>query len=72
MLSSSWFRSYLTNRIYFISVNGTESGEAIITCGVLQASAIRPLLFLLYINEMLCSPRGERLFADDTNLFIMG
>jgi hypothetical protein len=70
----SWFKSYLTNRRQFTSVNGTDSGEAIITCGVPQGSVLGPLLFLLYINDMPNAVPGEklRLFADDTNLFITG
>ena len=43
-------------------------------CGVPQGSTLRPLLFLLYVNDISRVLPGENveLFADDTNLFISG
>ena len=69
----SWFQSYLKNRKQFTSVNGVCSDDALITCGVPQGSVLGPILFLLYINDMPNAVPGEklRLFADDTNLFVV-
>jgi len=68
----SWFKSYLSNRMQYVSVNGCHSSKLPVTCVVPQGSVLRPLLFLLYLNDINDSVPGEKikLFADDTNLFI--
>ena len=48
---------------------GTTSNLTPITCGVSQGSTLRPLLFLLYINDLpLVSNLNTKLFAGDTVL----
>ena len=70
-LPNGWFRSYLTNRQQFISVNNSDSDPLQITCGVPQGSVLGPVLFLIYMNDFTnCSSIFDfHLFADDTNLF---
>ena len=46
-VSSHWFKSHLSNRNQYISINGYESGLAAISCGVPQGSVLGLLLFLL-------------------------
>ena len=69
-----WFKSYLSNRIQYVSYEGCESTKRNITCGVPQGSILGPLLFLIYINDL--SLVSEKLFsilfADDSNMFLTG
>ena len=44
-VSNEWFKSYLSNRNQYVSINGYESGLAILSCGVLQGSVLGLFLF---------------------------
>ena len=72
--SFKWFKSYLCNCTQFVKIDEIESSMETITCGVSQGSTLRPLLFLLYINDLPNSSEklSFRIFADDTNIFFTG
>ena len=67
------FKSYLSNRSQYVSINGYESGLAAINCGVPQGSVLRPLLALLYVNDLNQAIKFCKVyhFADDTNLLCL-
>ena len=66
----SWFKSYLSDRQQFVHINGYDSSMSNIHCGVPQGSILGPLLFLIYINDILNSSSILKftLFADDTTV----
>ena len=71
-IANKWFKSYLTNRYQFVSINGYSSDKMKVTYGIPQGSILGPLLFLLYINDLNTAIKigSIRHFADDTNLII--
>ena len=73
-VSYDWFKSYLSNRNQYVSINGYESGLAALNCGVPQGSVLGPLLFLLYINDLNQAIKFCKVhhFTDDTNPLCLG
>ena len=61
-----WIGSFLSDRSVAISVDGVLSNLHSISAGVPQGSVISPVLFILFINDLLTSTSSSiRPFADD-------
>jgi hypothetical protein len=67
-----WFTSYLSSRKQRVVYANSSSKWSSINAGVPQGSILGPLLFLIYINDIIGNINANiRLFADDTSLYIV-
>uniref|UniRef100_A0A3B3BUC2 Reverse transcriptase domain-containing protein n=1 Tax=Oryzias melastigma TaxID=30732 RepID=A0A3B3BUC2_ORYME len=69
-----WLRSYLENRVQYVTINNTDSNLENIFCGLPQGSVLGPKLFSIYINDIFLMSKKLKfiMFADDTNMFCSG
>ena len=67
------FKDYLINRKQCVIVEGVKSAPKDIKAGVPQGSRLGPLLFIIFINDIVNDIESEILiFADDTTLLASG
>lgn len=78
--SLEWISSYLTNRRQRVVIqrDGERyfSSEGTLKLGIPQGSVLGPILFIFYVNnfasEVLVPKSHSVLFADDTNILVVG
>ena len=65
-----WIEQFLTNRTQTVQVEGVLSSPQAVVSGVPQGTVLGPILFLLYINDLLPTLKNCKglCFADDTKL----
>ena len=65
-----WIKAFLSNCRQIVNFNGMKSDPATVLSGTLQGSVLRPILFVIYINDLPDVVKcGTYLFAaDDTKI----
>jgi len=68
---NDWFNSYLSYRYQYTEFNQIQSLILKVICGVPHGSIFGPILFLVYINDIIyCTDLFLLSFADDTTLYM--
>ncbi len=70
-VACNWFHSYLMDRQQCVAIGDIKSKFVQVTKGVLQGSVLGPVLFTLYINNIVSVISGcnFHFYADDTVLY---
>ena len=65
-----WIQAFLQGRTQEVMVNGQRSKADNVISGVPQGTVLGPILFVIYINDLLdCINSNGLMFADDTKIF---
>ena len=70
--SIEWFKSYLSNRYQYVRVQDAMSNLLQLNFGVPQGSILGPLLFTVYVNDLLLVSRHCKsvCYVDDCKLYL--
>ena len=65
-----WIRSFLSDRLHRLSIDGDLSNDIVLNTGAPQSCVLSPVLFSIYTNELMCNKDILTLikFADDMAL----
>ena len=68
----AWFKSYVSSRKQVVRIGSALSDPLHLTTGVAQGSILGPVLFTLYINDLLSVPKKCKTmgYVDDTKLLL--
>ena len=67
-----WIKDFLAFRTQTVVINNCRSLKRSVTSGVPQGSVLGPLLFILYINDLILASNRSSVyvFADDSKIFL--
>ena len=66
----NWISSFLSSQYQRVVVNGEKSKWFPVDSGVLQGSVLRPLLFILYVNDIPDLVDSKiKMFTDDIKIY---
>ena len=73
-IDPSWFRAYLSNRYQSVKIDNVISSPKKVIFGVPQGSILCPILFTIYVNNLIRHLPGCFLiqYAEDTQIIIEG
>ena len=67
---NNWFKSFMSNRMQRVVVDGHSSNYGIVNAGVPQGSVLGSMLFIVFINDIAEGLESNvSLYADDSLLF---
>ena len=67
----SWLDAFLTNRQQYVVVDNCKSNFDVVKSGVPQGTVLGPVLFIIYINDLVDSVKNcsISLYADDAKIY---
>ena len=69
-ICTNWFRNYLCERSQRVNLDGITSENQIVEYGVPQGSVLGPVMFSIFINDLVtCVHDDMLLYADDSNIY---